>query len=590
MIGGMERTEDAPGRGVVGSLALMDGIGPFFRGVEKRRINWSKIPFGLLPVEGSECRSHWDRIREDLRTVATRARGLGFTGLTLDDVAHLSDHPWLEASVRARNGVFREEFSGLIADVRAAGLEVYLTADFVTASAAVEARLGGRAERAAEWFAECAGEVLDQFPEVSGIILRIGESDAPDVTDLLRSRLYLRTARETNAMLRRVLPVFEERKRHLIFRTWTVGAYLVGDLIWHRGRIARALQGIRSPWFVVSMKYGESDFFRYLPLNRHFFRIDLPKIIEFQARREYEGAGEFPSFVGWDCERVAGELAGASGVIGLSVWAQTGGWHGFRRLAFLQPEARWIDLNTLTILRVVRDGKTVEEAVAEFFGPEQASPAMELLRLSDEVIRRLFYVEEFARQKLFFRRVRIPPLIHVYWDSIFVHETVRKVLRHFVRDPEQALREGEAAFGHFERMAALADQLGFGQEDIDFMRDTAAVLLLARRYFFLPDTPALREELRRAKKKYKERWPKGRRPRYRIRIGFSEGEGRWNQRAFHWLLLLFVRRQRGYRHVVDRMFTLTVLSWIYRLFRARHQDAIPKFMKKTAMGLDTLFR
>lgn len=571
-------------------LALVDGIGPFFRGLEKRRINWSKIPFGFLPVGGTGFRERWDQIGRDLGTVAEKAGAMGFTALTLDDVAHLCDHPWLEPAVRERNAVFREEFARLFEVVRKAGLGLYLTADFVTASPAVERKLGGCPVRAAEWFGECAGWVLDRFPEVAGIILRIGESDAVDVKDLLRSRLYLRTATETNGMLRRVLPVLAERKRTLIFRTWTVGAYLIGDLIWHRGRIARALQGIESPHFVVSMKYGESDFFRYLPVNRHFFRVEQPKLIEFQARREYEGAGEFPSFVGWECERVAAELAGASGLVGLSVWAQTGGWHGFRRLGFLQPEARWIDLNTLAVLRIMRDRRTVEEVVKEYFGSELAGVAMELLRLADEVVGRLFYVEEFARQKLFFRRVRIPPLIHVYWDSIFIHSTVRRVLRHFVRDQEQALREGEAAFAHFERMLELADELGWGREDIEFMRDSAAMILLARRYYFLPDTPELRWEIEQAKRQYKERWPRPVRPRYRVRIDFGGGARRWNWRAFGWLLLLVVRRQRGYRHFLDRLFTLTVLSWIYRLFRARHQDAIPKFMKKTAMGIDALFR
>ena len=58
------------------------------------------------------------------------------------------------------------------------------------------------------------------------------------------------------------------------------------------------------------MKHGESDFFRYLPLNRSFFRVKQRKLLELQARREYEGAGEYPSFIGWDCERFAEELSG----------------------------------------------------------------------------------------------------------------------------------------------------------------------------------------------------------------------------------------------------------------------------------------
>jgi hypothetical protein len=347
----------------------------------------------------------------------------------------------------------------------------------------------------------------------------------------------LRTAHEVNRMLRVLLPVFERRERRLIFRTWTAGAYLIGDLIWHRGRFASALRGIQSRCFVVSMKYGESDFFRYLPLNRHFFRIDLPKIIELQARREYEGAGEYPSFIGWDCEHYSRELAGARNVIGFSVWCQTGGWHAFRRLAFLDSEAVWIDLNTTAALRIFKEGASVEQVVASFFGADRAPAAIELLRLTEVVIRELLYIEEFAREKLFFRRVRIPPLLHVYWDSVFINQPVRRVLS---------------------------------------------------RHYLLPPDPALAEEIKTAKKAYKARWPRSVRQRYRIRLDFEPA--RFNRRTVNWLLGLLIRRHRGYRHVLDRLFTLNALSWIYFLFRVRHQEALPKFLRKTAMGLDSVFR
>jgi hypothetical protein len=38
------------------------------------------------------------------------------------------------------------------------------------------------------------------------------------------------------------------------------------------------------------------------------------------------------------------------------------------------------------------------------------------------------------------------------------------------------------------------------------------------------------------------------------------------------------------------LFTLRVLARIYRLFRARHEKALPKLTRKTAMGVDALFR
>lgn len=230
-------------------LALIDAIGPFFRGVEKRRINWSKIPFESLLVDGPEAEKQWTDIRADLSTFCARVRELGYNAVSLDDVAHLSEHSLYEVAIRERNAAFRREFRSLFEIIRAHGLQIYITADFVTTSPAVDAFLANSLHLACSWFLEIVDGFLRDFPEVSGVIIRIGESDGADVKDPLRSRLIVRTAREVNWMLRQLLPLFEERERRLIFRTWTVGAYLVGDLIWHRGRLTEALEGIKSPAF-----------------------------------------------------------------------------------------------------------------------------------------------------------------------------------------------------------------------------------------------------------------------------------------------------------------------------------------------------
>ncbi|HEY5894233.1 MAG TPA: hypothetical protein VIT91_13490 [Chthoniobacterales bacterium] len=569
-------------------IALIDANGPFFRGFHKRRINWSKIPFSHLALAGPERTAQWEAIRADLATFATKVAALGYNAVSLDDLAHLADHAGYEPEIRSNIAVWREEFRAVFALLRSYRLRVFITADYLTASAAIYSRLGNDREKQAAWFAELVNSFLADFPEVAGVILRIGESDGQDVRDPLKSRLLLRSARQVNQLLKRILPIFEDHGRLLIFRTWTVGAYLIGDLIWHRGRLASALQGIESPAFVLSMKYGESDFFRYLPLNRHFFRIDLPKIIEIQARREYEGAGEYPSFIGWDCETYARELETAENIVGFSVWCQTGGWHAFRRLAFLEPTSVWIELNTAVAIRIFKDGQTVEQAISSVFGVERLSAALELLRRSDQVIRELYYIEEFARRKLFFRRVRIPPLVHLYWDCLFVNDSVRTVLSHLVDDPESAIRSGEAAFGNFERMEALAHQLDLPVEDIRFMRDTCQIILLARRYYLLPPDPVLENDILAAKKAYKKRWPRSQRQRYRIRTSFQPFG--LQGRSIAWLLRLLVRHQRGYRTVLDRLFTIHILSWIYRFFHTRHRRALPKMMRKTAMGVDTLFK
>ena len=468
-------------------------------------------------------------------------------------------------------------------------MAVFLTTDAIPFSAGVIEATGGRRAALDRWFQELLRDILDSFPEVRGIILRIGESDGTDVRDPLRSRLHLKNSKRTHRFLRDLLPLFETRQRLLIFRTWTVGAHRIGDLIWHRRTIEDTLGGLNSPALIVSMKHGESDFFRYLPLNRAFFRIAQPKIIEIQARREYEGAGEFPSFIGWDCERMARELAGVRNLVGMSVWCQTGGWHAFRRLAFLENGQQdiWIRLNVHASIQILQHGASVEQVVKEVVGMERAAAALELLRHTETVVRELYYIEDFARQKLFFRRVRIPPLLHVYWDCLFINHAVRKILTHFVDDPERAVRGGEAALDLFPKMLALASEAALPVDDIEFMRDTLRLIALARRYYFLPFDPELPALIEAAKHAYKLRWPRSDRQRYRIKTSFVPFHVK--RRTLAWAAALLLRRRRGYR-IIDRLFTLGLLGLLYRLLRPAAARSLPKFLRKSAMGIETLFK
>ncbi len=566
-------------------LFLIDAIGPFFRGYHQQRVNWSKIPFSHLA--GAD-EPQWSRIESDLRNFAREVSAQGYNAVTLDDLAHLAPHPLHEPEVAAQIGLFRGKFRRFFDILRDEfGLKIYLTTDVLPMTPALAAGLGENLAALENYYKALVCGVLDDFPQLEGLILRIGESDGHDVSDPIRTQLHLRSAKETNRLLHLLLPEFEQRGRNLILRTWTVGAHRIGDLIWHEDTLAETLEGVNSPNFIVSMKHGESDFFRYLPLNRAFFRMPHKKIIEMQARREYEGAGEYPSFIGRDCEKFARELTAAKNMVGISVWCQTGGWHRFRRLAFLEEGNRdvWIRLNTAVAIGVFKYAKSVEAVIEDFTA--NAPAVLELLRHADTVILELLYIEEFARQKLFFRRVRVPPMLHMYWDCIFINHGVRKIVSHFISDPERALRAGEAAAGLFPRMIELAREADLPVDDIKHMRDAFGMILLARRYYFLPFDETMAEQIRVAKKRYKQRWPKEIRQRYRVKVSFEPFK--LKRRTIAWAVRLMVRKKRGYR-LFDHFFTLSLLGYVYRIFRARAPQALPAFMRESAMGVDVLFK
>lgn len=56
------------------------------------------------------------------------------------------------------------------------------------------------------------------------------------------------------SMLNRLLPLFEHYGKSLVFRTWTVDAHAIGDLIWNRQTFDRVFKGIDSPRLIISMK------------------------------------------------------------------------------------------------------------------------------------------------------------------------------------------------------------------------------------------------------------------------------------------------------------------------------------------------
>lgn len=571
-------------------LFLIDAIAPFFRGYARRHINWSKIPFGHLELTGPGRRAQFDQIAVDLRSFCRQVRTTGYNAVSLDDIAHLADHPWYEEAHRENVQILQEEFRLLFAIIRAENLSIYITMDMLSFTPALKARLGRDEGKITAFIHELVQQFLHDFPEISGIILRIGESDGKDVKGLVRSELCIRRPAQLNRLLKALLPLFEREQRRLILRNWTVGAYSIGDFIWRRNTLAQVLAGIDSSAFVLSMKYGETDFFRYLQLNPHFFDTPVQKIIELQARREYEGCGEYPSFIGEDYSAYARELAGAENMLGISVWCQTGGWLPFRRLAFLDHEAVWTVINAFVCIQLFRDGVSAEEAVRRYcvkYGVLSADALWQLLKLSEEVVKELLYVPEYARQQLFFRRVRIPPLLAVYWNTMFINHSMRKIMRHFVRNPRQCIAGGYAALDKIDSMIPLARTAAMPVVDIVFMRESLGLLALAREYYFLPYSKEMRQRIKQAKKRYKQLYPPGSRYRYRIKTSFKPQ--RIKRRYLGWLANLLFRRKPGYR-LLDRLLFLHLLSAGYFLLRRARPKILPKFARKNAMGLDAVLK
>ncbi|MBD3317880.1 MAG: glycosyl hydrolase family 67, partial [Chitinivibrionales bacterium] len=302
-------------------LFLIDCTAPFFATCrpEGSETNWSKIPFVRLEQSGVLTERKDELLESFERYVRTVSR-IGYNVITFDDVAHLVQHSFYSSELNARIAAYQALYAKLFALASSYGLKILVNTDILPTNAAIEAHTGMKPVPLTRFFHRSIRRLLKMFPQIEGVVMRLGEADGIDVQGDFHSKLVIRTTRQCRRLIRTILPLFERQKKLLIVRTWTLGAFPVGDLIWNKDTYDAVFRGIESESLVVSQKYGEADFFRYLNLNPLFYYGSHQKIIELQARREYEGFGEFPSYIGPDCERYSRYSSMCENLIGISVW------------------------------------------------------------------------------------------------------------------------------------------------------------------------------------------------------------------------------------------------------------------------------
>ena len=569
------------------NLFIIDGIAPFFRDYDQTVINWSKIPFEHLEEDGGLRPMRCVQIKADFRTFCRNAAQAGYNAVTLDDLAHLCIFPFYSRSLKKKLDEYRRFYRKLFHIAKEAGLQVFITTDLLFFNEAIEEAVGWSDEALRCFAADACRTLFDTFPEVGGVVSRIGESDGLDVEGDFHSSIVIRRPGQARKMIQALLPVFEEFNRLLIFRTWSVGVGRVGDISWNPVTFDKVFRGLESDHLIISMKYGQSDFFRFLPINRLFFRGGHRKLIEFQARREYEGFGEYPSFIGWDYEKIRNKLVGQN-IAGISVWSQTGGWSGFRRLTWLDENAVWNEINTYVAVRLFRDGISADQAIQNYYREHYPDPhwrpLQELLKLSDEVIKELLYIEDFASRRIFFRRLRVPPLVTVYWRHIVANHFMRKFMRCYITDGRKTVSQGFAALEKIKRMQELADQLGLPVEDLRFQYDTFKIIAAVREYYFMDFSEEIIGRLEKLKVDYEAKYDE---PRYTLMLDFSRF--RLRGAHLHLMLRIMFRGEHGYR-LIDRIVTLNILSFLYPFLKRFSKKAVPEFAAESAMGFDSIFK
>lgn len=388
----------------------------------------------------------FNKYYQQFQTYIDRMADLGFNAIELSGFLGYVDFDkvgngfeiYPEHSIyRQRQAAFRKYFGLFFDYAKTQGLKVILKTDMVALTTPLEDYIKKKVgsldvESEAFWQVYQKGleELFERFPQTDGLMIRIGEAGSvynrPGWD--YRSRLLVRSVQSVQMMLRAFLDVAEAYDKTIVFRTWSVGVGEVGNIHTSPSKYARVLDTIDSENLIVTTKFTKGDFWNHLPLNPTLFSGKHKRIIEMQARREFEAFNVIPNYVAPLHNAALNTfLQSNANITGFWVWTQSGGplrrgpmmlypFHGFWL---------WTDANVYATAQIAQNpGRSIkaitEDWVKKMFGddPEVVAAMTQILLDSHETAANGLTIPAFANKQVNGLGLEVPPVIYSYWDIV----------------------------------------------------------------------------------------------------------------------------------------------------------------------------
>lgn len=221
-------------------------------------------------------------------------------------------------------------------------------------------------------------EMFDQFPDLDGLVVRIGETYLHDAPYHLGAIDDKKNPEKTIIPLINILreEICEKRDKQLIFRTW--GAF--DNKIDPYMKVSDAVEPHKN--LVISIKHCEGDFHRSNSFSRVIGQGRHRQIIEVQSAREYEGKGAYPNYIAngviegfEEHARMPEEQINSIREFvetkpelyaGVWTWSRGGGWDG----PYIKDEM-WCDLNSWVIAQWGQNTDKSEEFIFNRYATER---------------------------------------------------------------------------------------------------------------------------------------------------------------------------------------------------------------------------
>jgi hypothetical protein len=438
----------------------------------------------FLPGEPFVNPAGADRVFSQFREYVDRMSALGFNAIEFQAFLELVDFDTLgggsdvypEGGVeRKRHEALRNFYSRFFEYAHGKGMRVILSTDMVALTPALKRYLSGLpggmdVESPEFWrvYSEGLSELFETMPLVDGLMIRIGEAGPLynrkgwDYT----SELMVRSVASVKEMLVSLTKTAEAHGKYIIFRTWSVGIGEIGSMHTDPEVYERILGGIYSDNLIISTKLTKGDFWNSVPYNPTLYSGRHKRIVELQARREFEAFNVIPNYVAPDYQdALLGFMERNPNIVGVWVWTQAGGpiRQGPMMIYPFTGHWLWTDANVFATAMIAADpGEPVEKWTREWVrntfggGKEVEDGLTELLTLSHGTAVKGLTIPQFARKEVTGVGMEIPPVIYSYWDlmesSTSVMSLVYKASRGELQD---AVRDGFAAVSEVKKMKGI---------------------------------------------------------------------------------------------------------------------------------------
>ncbi|WP_299782397.1 hypothetical protein [uncultured Formosa sp.] len=221
-------------------------------------------------------------------------------------------------------------------------------------------------------------EMFDQFPDLDGLVVRIGETYLHDATYHLGAIDDKTNPEKTIIPLINILKeeICEKRNKQLIFRTW--GAFDTN--LENYMKVSNAIEPHDN--LIISVKHVEGDFHRSNAFSKVIGQGRHRQIIEVQSAREYEGKGAYPNYIAngvidgfeeharmpEDKINSLQEFVDTKSELyaGVWTWSRGGGWDG----PYVKDEL-WCDLNSWVIAQWGQNTDKTEEFIFNRYATER---------------------------------------------------------------------------------------------------------------------------------------------------------------------------------------------------------------------------